>query len=87
MTAGWVAASTRSGLVTDSLLGSDGARAVATAPTWAQALEILSSSVYGAELEPAADRGDCRRHAMAATAWQLRVLAGWLPPGRHSLAR
>lgn len=87
MTAGWVAASTRGrGLLTRTV-GADVARSIATADSWPSARDHLRDTVYGSELATSADRSVARRTAATATAWQLRVLAGWLPPASSGLAR
>jgi hypothetical protein len=87
MTAGWVAATTRGRAFQDRLVGPGGARSLATARTWPDARSELAITSYGAELPLDADRATARRVAAAATAWQLRVLAGWLPPAAVGLAR
>ncbi len=87
MTAGWVAAATRGGALLRRLVAVDGARALAEADTWPDARARLAPTFYGAELPADADRSTARRTATAATAWQLRVLAGWLPVGASGLAR
>lgn len=87
MTAGWVAASTRGRALLTRTIGADVARSIATAESWPSARDHLRNTVYGTELAPTADRRDARRAAGTATAWQLRVLAGWLPPASSGLAR
>lgn len=87
MTAGWVAASTRGSALLRRLVGPAGALEIADAESWADARAQLGSTVYGAELHPDADRAAARRTAATATAWQLRVLAGWCPVGTGRLAR
>lgn len=86
MTAGWVAVSTRGQALARRLLGVEAAREL-TELDWPAALEALRSTVYGKDLDAESDRGRARNEAMAATAWQLRVVAGWLPPGQGGLAR
>jgi hypothetical protein len=87
MTAGWVAASTRGRSLLRRTIGPEGVRAIATAATWADGRSMLSSTAYGTELPPTADRRAARSAATASTIWQLRVLAGWLPPSSSGLAR
>lgn len=87
MTAGWVAAATRGRALLDGLVGIDGARALVASTTWPEAATKLGTTFYGRELDVPADRETARRTAAAATAWQLRVLAGWVPPGASGLAR
>lgn len=87
MTAGWVAASTRGRALLTRTVGADVARSIASAESWPAARDHLRDSVYGSELAATADRRTARRTAATATAWQLRVLAGWLPPASSGLAR
>lgn len=86
MTAGWVAASTRGQAMMRRLVGVDRARTLARVD-WPDARQALTSTIYGKHLATEAGRDDARQAAMEATSWQLRVLSGWLPPGRSGLAR
>jgi hypothetical protein len=86
MTVGWVAASTRGRALARRLVGVDRARVLAGLD-WPQARQSLMSTMYGKDLAVGAGRDEARRASMEATSWQLRVLAGWLPPGNGSLAR
>jgi len=87
VTAGWVAASTRGRALLTRTIGADLARSIATATSWASARDRLRNTVYGAELASTADRRTAQLAAATATAWQLRVLAGWLPPASGGLVR
>lgn len=87
MTAGWVAACTRGRALLGRTVGIDGARSIAAAPTWSDARSMLGATAYGKDLPDDADRAVARRSATAATVWQFRVLAGWLPPVSTGLAR
>lgn len=87
MTAGWVAPSTRGRLLLRRRLGASGARALGSEDSWPQARAELATTVYGASLPADADRRAARVSASAATIWQFRVLAGWLPPNATALAR
>lgn len=87
MTAGWVAASTRGRSMLRRTIGAAGAGLLATADSWNEARSRLATTVYGASMPADADRATARRLAGAATVWQLRVLAGWLPPASSGLAR
>ena len=49
------------------------------------ALDTLRGTIYGISLPDDATRSDARRAARGATAWQIRVLAGWLPPTATTL--
>ena len=87
MSVGWVAATVRGRALLRGLLGPSGAREIAAQPTWDDARGHLSTTGYGTRLAADADRDAARRTATEATLWQLRVLAGWLPPGGTPLAR
>jgi hypothetical protein len=87
VTAGWVAPSTRGRLLLRRRVGASGARALGSEESWAQARTELATTIYGASLPADADRRTARLCASAATIWQLRVLAGWLPPNATALAR
>jgi len=86
MTIGWVAPAIRGEALVRRLIGVRGALSLAEAD-WPGARRALSSSMYGADLPADASRAQARRTAMEATAWQLRVLAGWVPPGRSAIPR
>jgi hypothetical protein len=86
VSAGWVAATTRGRALTRRLVGIDGARALA-ASSWPDARTSLASTFYGVDLPADSDRRTVGRHAVEATIWQLRVIAGWLPPDQGALPR
>jgi hypothetical protein len=86
MTVGWVAATTRGRSLVGRLVGPEAARALAV-DSWPDARRALATTMYGNDLPPDADRRLAGRAAAEAAAWQLRVLAGWLPPGQGVLAR
>lgn len=86
MTVGWVASSTRGRALVSRVVGSAGAVAIARAD-WPTAVELLGAGVAGRRLPPVPSRADARWAAIDATAWELRVLSGWLPPGQGSLVR
>jgi len=87
MTAGWVAPTTRGRALLARTIGADGAREIASAPSWDEARRRLAATAYGNGLAPAADRMMARRRAGEIVAWQLRVLSGWLPPATGDLVR
>jgi hypothetical protein len=83
----WVAASVRSRLIASHGVGRDRALEIARRPSLGDGIAGLASTAYGTAMRADADLGDTQ-HAVAATAlWQLRVLAGWLPPGAALRAR
>jgi hypothetical protein len=83
----WVAASVRARLIATHGLGRDRAIEIARQASLEAGVAALASSAYGDAVRPGANLADAQ-HAVATTAlWQLRVLAGWLPPGAASAAR
>lgn len=86
MGAGWVAGSVRARLLARHRLGPDGARTVAREASLPAALARMARSPYGDALRGASDAGDARHRVWGSALWELRVLAGWLPPsGVHAL--
>lgn len=80
MSAGWVAATVRARAMAYRRIGAAGARALAAAPTLADALATLSASPYGHDVTVGQTLGDAQRAVSDSLLWNLRVLAGWLPP-------
>ena len=87
MTAGWVAPVTRGRALVRRLVGPDAARELATSESWPEARRQLTTTFYGADVGREADRATARAEAAHAGCWQLRVLAGWCPPGAAALVR
>ncbi|MEU8123865.1 hypothetical protein AB0C21_34595 [Spirillospora sp. NPDC049024] len=80
MTAGFVAGQVRARALARNVLGPGRGRALAQAGSLAEALAGLAATPYGRRL-PAAPGLGAAQHAVAGSLlWQLRVLAGWLPP-------
>ncbi len=86
MSAGWVAATVRGRALTRRMVGPGRAHNMATS-TWPDARAALLETFYGTDLADDADRRAASHQAVEATMWQLRVIAGWLPPGQSMLAR
>jgi hypothetical protein len=86
MTAGWVAATVRGASLLRGGLGIGGAMELADLTSWEQARDGLTAVVPN-RLPDDADRSTARRAALESSLWQLRVLAGWLPPNGAPLAR
>ena len=83
----WVAASVRARLIAAHGLGRERALEISRRPSLDAGIAALASSAYGEAVRPGANLADAQ-HAVATTAlWQLRVLAGWLPPGAAQSAR
>ena len=87
MTAGWVAAAVRGRALLRRSVGPSGAHTIAGAGSWPEAARALRATSYGERLPERADRAVAHRAAAESTLWQLRVLAGWLPPGATGLTR
>jgi hypothetical protein len=63
------------------------AREIAGATSWQAARDLLDDAVTGPPLPADADRSRARAAAATATIWQLRVLAGWVPPVSSGVVR
>lgn len=81
MPASWVAASVRARLLANRRIGGARALEVAQSASLPAALQILSRSPYGAHLTPDMPLEAAQREVGANLLWNLRVIAGWLPPG------
>ncbi|MES9605236.1 hypothetical protein [Actinomadura sp. NPDC000929] len=80
MSAGYVAGQVRARALARNALGPARVRAIARAGSLAEALASLAATPYGRRL-PAGPTLDAAQHAVAESLlWDLRVLAGWLPP-------
>jgi hypothetical protein len=87
MSAGWVAGSVRAKALARRQLGAAAARRLAASSSLAEGLRTLATTRYGRGIEPGQGLGPAQ-HAIAATMlWELRVLAGWLPPPGVQLLR
>jgi hypothetical protein len=60
-------------------VGPAGARALASAPSLAEALATLTATPYGHAVASGQDLAAAQRAVAETTLWNLRVLAGWLP--------
>lgn len=85
MPASWVAASVRARLLGNRRLGTAGAASVARADGLHAALELLRPSAYGPNLEPSMSLEAAQRHVASTLLWNIRLMAGWLPPGGSSV--
>ncbi|QBJ96277.1 hypothetical protein ERC79_10090 [Rhodococcus sp. ABRD24] len=79
MTASWVAGTVRAEALARRRIGAGAARALASCPTWADALTALSATPYGHDVSPTATLVQAQHGVGATLLWHLRVLAGWLP--------
>lgn len=94
MTAGWVAGSVRARMLAGRRIGASEARRLAACGSLAEAVGMLDSTRYrvmrgGGRTEGPTPAGlAVVQHAISAgLAWDLRVLAGWLPRGGLQLMR
>jgi hypothetical protein len=94
MTAGWTAAAVRAHGLVRRRLGPVVARRIAATPDWAQAVAALDGSVYaervagtGHDAHDPHDPAAVQRAITDTLIWQVRVLAGWSPPGGTAWAR
>jgi hypothetical protein len=87
VTAGWSAAVTRGRALLRRTVGPVGAVDLIDAPSWEECRRRLAGTSYGTHLPDDADRCAAAHAVHDAAVWQLRVLAGWLPPGGSGLAR
>lgn len=87
MTANWVAASIRARSMAQLRLGAGRCRQLATATNLATALALLADSGYAKRLVGVTGLMAAQRATNETLLWQLRVLAGWLPPGGTGLVR
>jgi len=81
VSAGWVAGAVRARAMARRRLGAGGARALAAAPSLADALLTLAASPYGRYVTPGQSLPQAQRAVADTLLWNLRVFAGWLPRG------
>jgi hypothetical protein len=80
VTAAWVAGSVRAQALARRRLGAAGARALAASPDLDEAVRTLADSPYGHDVAVGDSLARGQRGVAATLLWNLRVLAGWLPP-------
>ncbi|HEU5469316.1 MAG TPA: hypothetical protein VFV67_01585 [Actinophytocola sp.] len=79
MSARWVAGNVRARALSSRRVGTDGARALAAAPSLDDAVRQLAATPYGRDVHAGQTLAQAQ-HAVGATLlWHLRVLAGWQP--------
>ncbi len=87
MTGGWVAGTVRAKGMARRTLGAEAARQLAVCPSLPEAQHLLGATPFRTAAEPGLTLA-AAQHAVAATIlWDLRVLAGWLPPDGVALLR
>lgn len=87
MNISWVGASTRARLLLRRRLGHERTAELARSPSLREALQGLSATAYGRELETGLDLESAQRAVAGATLLHLRLLSGWLPPGGADFLR
>jgi len=84
---GWVAGVVRARLLARHRLGIDGALELAAAGSVVQAEAMLGASPYARGVAGATSVQDVQRAIWATVLWDIRILAGWLPPDGVDAAR
>lgn len=74
------AGTVRGRLLASHRLGREEARGLACEPSLDAALERLRATPYGHDVDPQMTLAEAQRAVAATALWQVRVLAGWLPP-------
>ena len=77
----WVAAEVRARLLAQHRLGRANARELARSTSLEDALDRLRDTPYAHPLEGADGLANAQHRLAASVLWNMRVLAGWLPPG------
>ncbi|MEV0267869.1 hypothetical protein AB0H43_03765 [Hamadaea sp. NPDC050747] len=80
MNGAWVAGSVRAQAMARRRLGVTAARALGRSASLTEALAALAASPYGRHVRLAAGLAAAQHGVLDALLWNLRVLAGWLPP-------
>lgn len=83
----WTAAAVRARSSSARRLGAGGADAVARRPDLGSGIDALGGSLYATRVTTADDLATAQRGVRRAVLWELRVLAGWMPPEGARLAR
>jgi hypothetical protein len=84
---GWVGASVRARLLLRRRIGSERAAQLARSHSLPDALLGLTGTAYARELDPGLGLEAAQREVAAATLLHLRLLSGWLPPGKAEFLR
>ena len=87
MSAGWVAGCVRAKALARRRLGAARVRALAGTQSLDDALAELADGPYGHDVRPGQSLAEAQHAVSAAMLWNLRVLAGWLPPSGGELLR
>lgn len=87
MNISWVGASTRARLLLRRRLGRERTAELARSASLREALQGLSGTAYGRDLDHGVDLESAQRAVAGATLLHLRLLSGWLPPGGADFLR
>jgi hypothetical protein len=87
MNVNWVAASVRARNLSQLRVGASRCRHIGTVTNLPEALALLADSSYAQRLVGVTSLSAAQRATSETMLWQLRVLAGWLPPGGTGLVR
>lgn len=87
MSPGWTAAGVRAGALARERLGAGGCETIAAQDGLEPALSHLAPSFYARFVRGSRSLEEAAHGTRAAVLWELRVLAGWLPPSGARLAR
>lgn len=87
MKAGWVAATVRARNLAQRRVGAGRCHQCSTTANLSRALTLLTDSSYSEPLTGVTTLAAAQRATRETLLWQLRVLAGWLPPGGTGLVR
>ena len=87
MSAGWVAGTVRAKGMARRALGTDVAGQLAACRSLPTAQQMLRSTPFHDAAEPGLSLADAQDAVAATVLWDLRVLAGWLPPDGVRLLR
>jgi hypothetical protein len=81
MPASWVGASVRARLLANRRLGRGRIAGVVQSGSLDEAIAALADSPYGAGITAGMTAAQAQRQVAATVLWNLRLVAGWLPPG------
>ncbi|HET7339391.1 MAG TPA: hypothetical protein VFK22_07565 [Candidatus Dormibacteraeota bacterium] len=81
MPASWVAASVRARLLAERRIGSARALDLTKCAGLPEALKVLAESPWGERIAGDMSLEEAEREVAVTLLWNLRLIAGWLPPG------
>ena len=87
MSAGWAAGSVRARAIARRRIGAQAARRIAASDSLETALRLLAAGPADCGARPGQTLASAQHAVAGAVLWDLRVLAGWLPPGGSQLMR